>query len=86
VSTYNPMLPDQKPKGKDREFAMDTREAILVPIGSGGGVGAFMGWRTPSWFVWMLKGRDYMLGMNGQSTLVGSNVKEVQWSKEEAAI
>jgi NADH dehydrogenase FAD-containing subunit len=83
--SYNPMLPDQKPKGKDREFAMDTREAILVPIGSGGGVGAFMGWRTPSWFVWMLKGRDYMLGMNGQSTLVGSNVKEVQWSKEEAA-
>jgi NADH dehydrogenase FAD-containing subunit len=83
---YNPMLPNEKPKGKDREYTADTREGMVVPIGSGGGVGVVMGWRVPGWFVWFLKGRDYMLGMSGMSTLMGSKVKEVTWSMEEAAI
>jgi NADH dehydrogenase FAD-containing subunit len=85
--SYNPMLPEEKPRGKDRVFISDTRESMIVPIGSGGGVGALMGWRVPSWFVWMLKGRDYMLGMSGLPTLNGGNVKkEVKWTKEEAVI
>ena len=85
--SFNSMLPDQKPGGKDREFKPDTRESMIVPIGSGGGVGAMMGWKVPSWFVWMLKGRDYMLGLSGLPALTGDNVKkEVKWTKEEAAI
>ncbi|KAI8942247.1 hypothetical protein NX059_000328 [Plenodomus lindquistii] len=82
---YDPKNPDAKPKGKDREFVPDTREGGIVPIGSGGGVGAVMGWKVPSWFVWMLKGRDYMLGFGGEPTVNGASVgKEVKFSAEEA--
>ncbi|CAE7188366.1 hypothetical protein PTNB85_07588 [Pyrenophora teres f. teres] len=85
--SYNPMLPDEKPKGKDRLYKLDTSESMVVPIGSGGGVGAVMGWRVPSVFVWLLKGRDYLLGMSGMPTVNGAKVKkEVKWTKEEAAI
>ncbi|KAH6697554.1 FAD/NAD(P)-binding domain-containing protein [Plectosphaerella plurivora] len=49
----------------EREFKEDTRETQLVPIGRGGGVGAFMGYQVPSIMVWMIKGRDYWLGMTG---------------------
>jgi len=85
--SFNPMLPDEKPKGKDRVFKADTSESMVVPIGSGGGVGAVMGWRVPSFFVWLLKGRDYMVGMSGLPTVNGAKVKsEIKWTKEEAAI
>ncbi|RAR01272.1 armadillo-like helical protein [Stemphylium lycopersici] len=76
--SFNSMLPDQKPGGKDRTFKPDTRESMIIPIGSGGGVGAMMGWKVPSWFVWMLKGRDYMLGLSGLPSLTGDNVKN-EW-------
>ncbi|KAJ4985508.1 hypothetical protein SVAN01_08979 [Stagonosporopsis vannaccii] len=85
--SYNAMLPDEKPKGKDREYVADDREMQIVPIGSGGGVGAVMGYKLPSWFVWLLKGRDYMLGMSGKSTAFGDKVsKGVAWTKEEAVV
>ncbi|KAI4929649.1 uncharacterized protein J4E92_005314 [Alternaria infectoria] len=85
--SYNPMLPEAKPKGKDRVYTANTTESMVVPIGSGGGVGAVFGWKVPSFFVWVLKGRDYMLGMSGLPTLNGDKVKkEVKWTKEEAAI
>ncbi|KAI4653822.1 hypothetical protein J4E93_001589 [Alternaria ventricosa] len=85
--SYNPMLPEAKPKGKDRVYTANTTESMVVPIGSGGGVGAVFGWKVPSFFVWILKGRDYMLGMSGLPTLNGDKVKkEVKWTKEEAAI
>lgn len=85
--SYNAMLPDAKPTGKDREYVPNEREMQFVPIGTGGGVGALMGFRVPSWFVWMLKGKDYMLGMSGKNTVYGEKVKkEVAWKKEEAVI
>jgi NADH dehydrogenase FAD-containing subunit len=85
--SYNPMLPDEKPKGTDRVFKVDTREGMVVPLGTSGGVGAIMNWRLPSFVVWLLKGRDYMVGMSGSATLTGDAVKkEVAWTKEEAAI
>ena len=40
-----------------------TLNTQFVPIGPKGGVGLLFGWRVPSWFVWALKGRDYMIGM-----------------------
>ena len=85
--SYNAALPDAKPRGKDREYVPDVREMQLVPIGNGGGVGAVMGWKVPGFFVWLIKGRDFMLGMSGGPTVNGKNVaKEVPWTKEEAAI
>jgi NADH dehydrogenase FAD-containing subunit len=84
---YNAMLPDEKPKGRDRIYEKEEREMQFVPIGSGGGVGALMGWKVPSFFVWALKGRDYMVGMSGAPTASGESVKkEVVWTKEEAVI
>ncbi|KAL8678068.1 MAG: hypothetical protein Q9186_005563 [Xanthomendoza sp. 1 TL-2023] len=44
-----------------RVFEQDGRETQLVPVGKGGGVGAAMGWRVPSWVVRVVKGRDYWL-------------------------
>jgi len=35
----------------------------LVPIGPSGGVGLLFGWRVPSWFVWLVKGRTYFFPM-----------------------
>ena len=84
--SFNPANAGGKPKGIDREYKPDTKESMLVPIGSGGGVGAMMGWRMPSFFVGMLKGKDFMLGMSGVPTLNGSRIKEVKWTAQEAAI
>ncbi|KAF9691644.1 hypothetical protein EKO04_010472 [Ascochyta lentis] len=85
--SYNAMLPDETPKGKDRLYVRDDKEMQVVPIGSGGGVGAVMGWKVPSWFVWMLKGRDFMVGMSGAPTASGDSMKkEFQWTRDEAAI
>lgn len=47
--------------GEDRVFKEDTREMQLVPIGKTKGVGAAMGFRLPSFMVWLIKGRDYFL-------------------------
>jgi NADH dehydrogenase FAD-containing subunit len=85
--SYNAKLPDEKPKGSDRLRVEDKKEGMVVPIGSGGGVGVIMGWRVPSWFVAFLKGRDYLVGMSGASQVEGDSVKkEVKWSAAEAAI
>ncbi|KAH6625606.1 hypothetical protein C7974DRAFT_396384 [Boeremia exigua] len=85
--SYNALLPDAKPSGKDRELVLETKEMQIVPIGSGGGVGAVMGWKVPSWFVWALKGRDYMLSMSGAPTANGASMKKaIPWTKEEAVV
>lgn len=46
---------------QDSIFSEDTRETQLVPIGKRKGVGIVMGWAIPSFFVWLIKGRDYWL-------------------------
>lgn len=85
--SYNAMQPDEKPRGKDRVYVRDDKETQIVPIGSGGGVGAAMGWKMPGFFVWVIKGRDFMVGMSGAPTASGESVKkEVPWTKEEAVI
>ncbi|KAL1837359.1 hypothetical protein VTK73DRAFT_4721 [Phialemonium thermophilum] len=47
----------------DRLFKADAREAGLVPIGRSKGVGAVMGYKLPSFLVWLFKGRDYFVSM-----------------------
>ncbi|CEP63356.1 Aif1p LALA0_S08e00540g [Lachancea lanzarotensis] len=39
----------------------DSPEMGLVPISRNGGVGVLFGWRTPSWFVRLLKSKDFMV-------------------------
>ena len=68
--------PDAKASGKDREFKKIEKETQIVPIGPDKGVGAVFGWRVPSFFVWMLKGRDFMSG-DGYKRVDGQ-----AWAKE----
>jgi NADH dehydrogenase FAD-containing subunit len=53
-------------EGEDRMFKEDTRETQLIPIGQSKGVGVMMGWRVPSWVVWLIKGRDYWVWTTGR--------------------
>ncbi|KAE8135336.1 hypothetical protein BDV38DRAFT_272862 [Aspergillus pseudotamarii] len=67
---------DEGSAGEDRLFKEDTRETQLVPIGKSKGVGAAMGYRLPSFLVWLMKGRDYWLWTT-EKLWSGR-----QWSKE----
>lgn len=66
----------EEPPDEDRVFKEDTRETQLVPIGRNKGLGAFVGYRVPSFMVWLIKGRGYWLWTTG-------NVwRGKQWEKE----
>lgn len=67
---------DEKSVKEERIHVEDTRETHLVPIGQTKGVGAAMGWQVPSFFVWLIKGRDYWL-WNTDTLWSGR-----QWAKE----
>lgn len=62
--------------GKDRVFKEDTRETQMVPVGRSKGVGAAMGYKLPSFLVWLIKGRDYWLWTTGPLW------SGKQWAKE----
>jgi NADH dehydrogenase FAD-containing subunit len=62
--------------GADRVFKEDTSETQLVPIGKSKGVGAAMGYKLPSFLVWLIKGRDYWLWTTGDLW------SGKQWAKE----
>jgi NADH dehydrogenase FAD-containing subunit len=64
------------PAGEDRVFKEDTRETQMVPIGKSKGVGAAMGYKLPSFMVWLIKGRDYWLWTTGNLW------SGKQWAKE----
>lgn len=49
----------------EREYKVDKSETQMVPIGKAKGVGAAMGYRLPSFLVWLIKGRDYWLWTTG---------------------
>ena len=61
---------------EDRAYKEDTRETQMVPIGKSVGVGAVVGYRLPSFLVWLVKGRDYWLWTTG-ALWSGK-----QWAKE----
>ena len=62
--------------GEDRVFKEDKRETQMVPIGKSKGVGAAMGYKLPSFMVWLIKGRDYWLWTTGNLW------SGKQWAKE----
>jgi apoptosis-inducing factor 2 len=64
------------PEGQDRMYTKNEKEMQIVPVGPSKGVGAIFGWRVPSIFVWLLKGRDYMIP-KGSECINGS-----RWKKE----
>ena len=75
--------PDAKPTGKDRSYVKNMKETQLVPIGRSKGVGAVFGWWVPSIFVWLIKGRDYMVP-KGPERIDGSAwEKEVKWKQAD---
>ncbi|KAK5659020.1 hypothetical protein OQA88_1107 [Cercophora sp. LCS_1] len=63
-------------EGAGEEFAEDKRMTQLVPVGRSKGVGMAMGWKVPSWAVWLIKGRDYWLWTTGDLW------SGKQWEKE----
>lgn len=73
-----------KPSGKDRVYEPETRELQIVPVGRGGGVGAIYGWKLPSWAVWLIKARDYMVPSATERVFGRTEVKEVKWKGEGA--
>ncbi|KAF2015503.1 FAD/NAD(P)-binding domain-containing protein [Aaosphaeria arxii CBS 175.79] len=78
--SYDPASPNQKPKGSDRVFKPIEKDTTIIPIGSGGGVGAVFGWKLPSWAVWLIKSRDFMVGMSAAPLVSGDRVKkEFKW-------
>lgn len=68
------------PTGMDRPYKPNLKETQLVPIGRSKGVGAVFGWRLPSFMVWMIKGRDYMLGFAADVYTGSKWKKESKWS------
>ncbi|KAI4139005.1 MAG: hypothetical protein LQ340_008031 [Diploschistes diacapsis] len=48
------------------------KDTQMVPIGSKGGVMQVMGWRLPSFIVWLVKSRDFMIG-EAQNTVKGAS-------------
>ena len=66
---------DAKAEGNDRLFVKGAVTQI-VPVGRSKGVGTVFGWRVPSFFVWLIKGRDYMIS-KAPSKIDGS-----EWPKE----
>jgi NADH dehydrogenase FAD-containing subunit len=84
--SFDSSHPDAKPKGKDRVYIQDTRETMVVPLGTGGGVGVAFGWKLPSWVAWYLKGRDFFVAQAGLPMIMGNMSKETVWTKQEAAI
>jgi len=69
-------------QGKDRIYVPELRELQLVPVGRQGGVGAIWGWRLPSWAVWLIKARDFMVGAGREKVFGEKEGKEVKWVVE----
>lgn len=69
--------PDAKPEGPDRQYVRNEKETQAVPVGRSKGVGAVFGWRFPSFLIWLIKGRDYMIGSAYQRVDGEAWVKDV---------
>ncbi|PVH70959.1 FAD/NAD(P)-binding domain-containing protein [Cadophora sp. DSE1049] len=46
---------------KEKRYKQMQKAIGVVPIGPKGGVGVLFGWRVPSWFVWLMKARNFMM-------------------------
>jgi len=46
---------------KEKKYKQIQADMGAIPIGPKGGVGVIYGWRVPSWFVWLVKSRNFMM-------------------------
>jgi hypothetical protein len=58
---------------KEKKYKRIEADMGAIPIGPKGGVGVIFGWRIPSWLVWLLKSRTYMLD-NAAGLATGAGV------------
>lgn len=65
-------LSPEPTKPKQIPYKQLQKEMQVVPIGQKAGVGVVMGWKVPSWFVWMVKGRTYFIE-KAMGTLQGAD-------------
>ncbi|KAL8831406.1 MAG: hypothetical protein Q9191_000885 [Dirinaria sp. TL-2023a] len=70
-SILQDLSPESK-KPKQIPYKQLQKEMQVVPIGQKAGVGVVMGWKVPSWFVWMVKGRTYFIE-KAMGTLQGAD-------------
>ncbi|KAF2196507.1 FAD/NAD(P)-binding domain-containing protein [Delitschia confertaspora ATCC 74209] len=72
-----------KAPGPNRIYKPNLKEQQICPIGTAKGVGAFAGYKMPSFVVWMIKGRDYMSGQMAPQILNGDAFKkEGKWKPD----
>ncbi|KAI9754643.1 MAG: hypothetical protein M4579_004606 [Chaenotheca gracillima] len=62
--------------GKEGDYHRNEKDTMVVPVGRSKGVGVAFGWKVPSVFVWLLKGRDYM------SSKLEDNLNGAQYLKK----
>jgi NADH dehydrogenase FAD-containing subunit len=60
---------------KHKKYKQIEADMGAYPIGAEGGVGVIFGWRIPSWLVWLLKSRTFMLDKAGDLATGESVVK-----------
>jgi hypothetical protein len=83
--SFDPASPTKPAPGEDRIFTPQKVISMVTPIGTRGGVGQIMGWKAPSWAVWLVKGRDFMVGMSMWPLLRGDSMaKEYKFRVAEA--
>jgi NADH dehydrogenase FAD-containing subunit len=60
---------------KEKKYKQIQADMAAIPIGPKGGVGLIYGWRVPSWFVWLMKSRSFMMD-NSPNLATGEAVKK----------
>lgn len=86
TSSKNEISENVSLEGKDMIYKPNLTETQIVPIGRSKGVGAFRGWRLPSFVVWFIKGRKYMTDTVAVEIHGGSKWdKERTWSATGSA-
>jgi NADH dehydrogenase FAD-containing subunit len=60
---------------KEKKYKQIQADMGAIPIGPKGGVGVIYGWRVPSWFVWLMKSRTFMMD-NSPNLATGEAVKK----------
>ncbi|KAL3263499.1 hypothetical protein ABHI18_001700 [Aspergillus niger] len=61
AATRDGSMKGAAPLLKEKKYKQIEEDMSIVPIGPSGGVGALFGWAVPSWFVWLLKSRTFMM-------------------------
>lgn len=54
-------MKQRSPALKEATYKRIKKDMNIVPIGPSGGVGSVFGWAVPSFFVWLLKSRTFMI-------------------------